>query len=125
LSSQQSKLVLFILFTAGGASSACSALSSRPSRQITYAETAFQAASLAGAETTQPNLYQLAKDALLQARAAYRLKNFKLARQLAIKARHASEDAEFNALKVAANPGAIPAIQESDATTPIPKATPR
>lgn len=77
-------------------------LASRPARQISYAEAAYQAAILAGAETLQPNLFQLSKDALLRARSAYRLKNFKLARQLAMRARHAAEDAEFKSMQIAA-----------------------
>ena len=81
----------------------CSGLATRPARQMSYAETAFHAATLAQAESSQPNLYQLAKDALLRARAAYRLKNFKVARQMAILARHAAEDAEFKALQAAAD----------------------
>lgn len=81
--------------------SSCAALSSRPSRQLSYAEASFQAAILNGAETSQPQLFQLAKDLLLQARAAYRQKNFKLARQLSIKSRHASEEAEYRSLQAA------------------------
>lgn len=117
---QRNSLALFLVFLTGGAGSACSALSSRPARQMTYAETAFQAAALAGAETSQPNLYQLSKDALLQARAAYRLKNFKLARQLAIKARHAAEDAEYKALQAATTPGAIAPIADEETPPPNP-----
>jgi hypothetical protein len=85
---------------------ACTGITQRPARQISYAEAAFQSATLAGAETSQPNLYQLSRDALMQARAAYRLKNFKLARQLALKARLVAEDAELKALRAATSPAA-------------------
>jgi len=79
--------------------SGCAAFSTRPVQQMSYAEAAFQAATLVNAEVSQPAIYQLAKDALLRARSAYRLKDFKTARVTAIKSRRLSEEAEWKARK--------------------------
>jgi hypothetical protein len=78
---------------------ACSILGSRPVKQMSYAEAAFHAATLANAENAQPQLYLLARDTLSRARSYYRLKNFKQARLFAIKSRRLSEDAELKAVR--------------------------
>jgi len=81
--------------------SGCAALESRPFKQMAYAESAYQAALLAGADTnpdTAP-VFQLAKDQLARARSFYRLKNFKEARTLAVKSRRLSEEAEWKAVR--------------------------
>ncbi len=74
---------------------------SRPQKQLAYAEAAYQAAILANAETNPATaqIFILAKDQLARARSFYRLKNFKNARVLAIKARRLSEEAEWKALR--------------------------
>ncbi len=77
----------------------CSAFRSRPVNQMSYAEAAVRSAAAAGAETSQPYLYQLSRDALLRARSAYRLKDFNSALKLAIRARRIAEDAEAKALR--------------------------
>ena len=76
-------------------------MESRPVKQMAYAEAAFQAATLAGAEANlQANaVYQLARDQLARARSFYRLKNFKQARIYAVKARRLSEEAEWRTLR--------------------------
>jgi len=81
--------------------SGCAVLESRPVKQMAYAEAAYQAALLAGADTTPETapVFQLAKDQLARARSYYRLKNFKQARTLAVKSRRLSEDAEWKALR--------------------------
>lgn len=81
--------------------SSCAMFESRPAKQLAYAEAAFQAATSANAEgnpNTAP-VYLLAKDNLAKARSYYRLKNFKEARVLAIKARRLAEEAEWKALR--------------------------
>lgn len=81
--------------------SGCSALHSRPYKQMAYAEAAYQAALGAGADTNPDtlNIFQLARDQLARARSYYRLKNFKNARILAVKSRRLSEEAEWKALR--------------------------
>ncbi len=76
----------------------CSVLHSRPVHQMSYAEAAVRSAAAAGAESSQPYLFQLSRDALLRAHSAYRLKNFDMALKLAIRARRIAEDAETKAL---------------------------
>jgi hypothetical protein len=80
--------------------SGCSALNSRPYKQMAYAESALQAAMLAGSETSPEAgpVFQLAKDQLARARAFYRLKNFKEARLFAVKARRLGEEAEWRSI---------------------------
>lgn len=81
--------------------SGCAVLESRPMKQMAYAESAYQAALLAGADAnpdTSP-VFQLAKDQLARARSYYRLKNFKEARMLAVKSRRLSEESEWRALR--------------------------
>lgn len=82
----------------------CACASSRPVQQMSYAEAAFQAATIANAEASQGIIYQLAKDALLRARAAYRLKDFKNARTLATRCRRLSEEAEWKAKRAEVMP---------------------
>ncbi|NUM88379.1 MAG: DUF4398 domain-containing protein [Bdellovibrionales bacterium] len=77
----------------------CSVFHTRPAQQLSHAEAALRSAQAAGAEQTQPGLYQLSKDALLRARAAYRVKNFEVARKMAIRARRIAEDAELKTLE--------------------------
>jgi hypothetical protein len=79
----------------------CAALESRPVRQMAYAEAAYQAALLAGAEANPETIsvFQLAKDQLSRARSYYRLKNFKEARRLSVLSRRLSEEAEWKAVR--------------------------
>jgi hypothetical protein len=79
----------------------CSALESRPYKQMAYAESAYQAALAAGADSNADtmSIFQLARDQLARARSYYRLKNFKNARILAVKSRRLSEEAEWKALR--------------------------
>jgi hypothetical protein len=97
-----------------GVLSACGIFSTRPEKQMSYAEAAYQAATVANAESLASNVYQLARDSLLRARSAYRAKDFKSARILALQSRHLSEEAELKSLKSEKNfdiinpPGAMP-----------------
>ncbi len=78
--------------------SGCGLVSLRPYKQMAYAEAAFLAAKNANSETNSPKYYQMAYHSLLQARAAYRLKNFKLAQILSSRTRRLSEKAEFHSI---------------------------
>ncbi|MGZ6289994.1 MAG: hypothetical protein ACXWQO_17535 [Bdellovibrionota bacterium] len=67
---------------------------------MAYAESAVQAAMIAGSETSPEAgpVFQLAKDQLARARAFYRLKNFKEARVYAVKSRRLAEEAEWRSI---------------------------
>lgn len=81
--------------------SGCAMFESRPYKQLAYAEAAYQAAVAANAEgnPATSSIFLLSKDQLARARSYYRLKNFKQARVLAIKARRLAEEAEWKALR--------------------------
>ncbi len=81
--------------------SGCTMLESRPMKQMAYAEAAMQGAVLANAETNPDTsaVYQLARDSLARARSFYRLKNFREARKMAVRASRLSEEAEWRALR--------------------------
>lgn len=99
--SRSSLKAALLLSTAAFFVPGCAAIESRPVKQLAYAEAAMQGATLASADTnadTAP-VYQLAKDALARARSYYRLKNFKQARILAVRARRLAEEAEWKALR--------------------------
>ncbi len=81
--------------------SSCAALESRPVKQMAYAEAAMQGAVLANAENNPDTVavFQLARDSLSRARSYYRLKNFKMCRILAVRARQLAEEAEWKSLR--------------------------
>ena|SRR3989338_319580 len=106
--------VFLIAFTLIG----CGLTSTRPMRQMNYAESAFQAATAANAETKYSAGYLLAKDTLLRARSSYRLKNFKDARRYAVRARRLSEEAEFQSLFSAHAENAVGASTEKNRVDP-------
>lgn len=85
----------FVLLVGFVFCSGCGILATRPDNHLAYAEAAFQAAQKDGADTAEPQTFQLARETLARARSAYRLKNFRDARRLAIRARILSEEAEF------------------------------
>lgn len=81
--------------------SGCAMLESRPVKQMAYAEAAMQGAILANAENNPDTvaIFQLARDSLSRARSYYRLKNFKMCRVLAVRARQLAEEAEWKSLR--------------------------
>lgn len=86
--------------TAGFLAGGCTIFSTRPDRQLAYAEAAYYSAGLANAESLASPIYATARDSLYRARSEYRKKNFKDARTLANRARRLSEEAEMRALSV-------------------------
>ncbi len=68
---------------------------------MAYAEAAMQGAILSNAETNPETtaVFQLARDSLSRARSFYRLKNFREARKLAVRARRLAEEAEWRSLR--------------------------
>lgn len=92
--------------------SGCAAFHSRPVKQMAYAESAYQAALSAGADSNPDTIsvFQLARDQLARARSYYRLKNFKNARFLAVKSRRLSEEAEWKAMRGNSNSNAVESL---------------
>jgi hypothetical protein len=92
--------------------SGCAAFHSRPIKQMAYAESAYQAALSAGADSNPDtiSIFQLARDQLARARSYYRLKNFKNARFLAVKSRRLSEEAEWKAMRGNSNSNAVESL---------------
>lgn len=84
-------VILLVLVSLPG----CGMFSTRPAHHLGYAEAAYLAAQRANAETNAPQSFQLARETLYRARASFRLKNFKEARRLAVRARLLAEEAEF------------------------------
>lgn len=74
---------------------------SRPVKQMAYAEAAVHGAVLANAETNPDTaaVFLLSRDSLARARSFYRLKNFREARKLAVRARRLAEEAEWKSLR--------------------------
>lgn len=97
-----------LLITTSLLTTGCGVLATRPARHLGYAEAAYIAAQKANAETNFPQEFQLARETLFRARAAYRLKNFKRARKLAVRARLLSEEAEFKSTFKDVDPSLIP-----------------
>lgn len=80
---------------------ACTMVESRPVKQMAYAESAVQGAILSNAETNPETsaIFLLSRDSLARARSYYRLKNFREARKLAVRARRLAEEAEWKSLR--------------------------
>lgn len=79
----------------------CAMVESRPVKQMAYAEAAVHGAVLANAETNPDTsaVFLLSRDSLARARSFYRLKNFREARKLAVRARRLAEEAEWKSLR--------------------------
>lgn len=92
--------------------SGCAVFHGRPVKQMAYAESAYQAALAAGADSNPDTIsvFQLARDQLARARSYYRLKNFKNARFLAVKSRRLSEEAEWKAMRGNSNSNAAESL---------------
>lgn len=93
----------FAIFLAGALFlfPSCAMFNSRPLKQMAYAEAAMNAATQANAESNPATttIYLNGRDQLARARSYYKMKNFKMARLYANKARMAAEEAEWKAQK--------------------------
>ena len=92
--------ILLVISCLGGCASPVEDIvATRPKQLMSDAEVAVQAAEEASAETLAPAFFRRARDHYLEARQAYRKKNFGQARRHAESAIQFAERAEFEALK--------------------------
>ena len=83
----------------------CSVATTRPVQEMSNAEAALKAAKDLHADTLSAEVYRAASETFYKAKREYRLKNFDVAKKLAIKTMRLSEEAEFEAyLKGGATP---------------------
>jgi hypothetical protein len=88
-------------------------------------EVSIRAAKEVNADTLAPELYRMANEVGLQARSAYRLKNFKKAKHLADEARAFAERAEFESIRNGAKRDVLPTDPLAEPSyAPVPIATP-
>jgi len=77
----------------------CTLFASRPTQLMSDTAAAIRAAKGVQADTLAPELYRQANEWFFRAKHEYKFKNFKLATDLAEKARRFAEQAEFQSLK--------------------------
>ena len=97
--------------------SGCSLFATRPSLEMTYADSALRAAQEVKADILAPNLYREAYENYLKAKKYYKSKHFDNARKFALLTKKLAEEAEFISIKKG---GATP-----DGPTDIPQAGPQ
>jgi hypothetical protein len=103
----------------------CSVTAFRPAQEMSNMEVSIRAAKEVNADTLAPELYRMSNEVGLQARQAYRLKNFKAAKKLADEARNYAERAEFEAIRNGAKRDLVPNDPLADPTyAPVPISTP-
>ena len=103
----------------------CSVTAFRPAQEMSNMEVSIRAAKEVNADTLAPELYRMSNEVGLQARQAYRLKNFKTAKKLADEARAYAERAEFEAIRNGAKRDLVPADPLADPSyAPVPLSTP-
>lgn len=85
-----------------GVTSACSLTVTRPVQIMSDTAAALKAAKEVGADSLTPELYRRANEAFFRARNEYRLKNFEIARDYALRAKKLAEDAEYESLRLGA-----------------------
>jgi hypothetical protein len=108
-----------------GASSSCSVFATRPTQEMSDTTAAIRAAKEVQADTLAPELYRQATEWFFRARKEYNFKNFQLADEYALKARHFAENAEFEALRNGGNRSdAAPPDQAAQSQNPEPTPSP-
>ncbi len=87
---------------------------------------AIRSAKEVSAETVAPELYRQATEWFFKARNEFKMKNYKYAREYAVKARHYAEQAEFEALRSGANrtEASLSDPYAGEAAPPPPKTEP-
>jgi hypothetical protein len=80
----------------------CSILTTRPVQQMSDTSAAIHAAREVQADTLAPDLFREANDWFFKAKHEYQFKNFKFAKEYAVKARELAEQAEYEAIRAGA-----------------------
>jgi hypothetical protein len=108
-----------------GMSSSCSVFATRPTQEMSDTTAAIRAAKEVQADTLAPELYRQATEWFFKARKEYNFKNFQLAQDYALKARHFAENAEFEALRNGGNRSDVaPPDQAAQGQNPEPAPSP-
>jgi hypothetical protein len=94
--------------------SSCSIVAIRPRQEMADTAAAIRAAREVNAQTAAPEFYREAEEWYFKARQEYRLKNFKLAKDAADRARAAAEKAEFQAILGGAQRGSLQAEPQGE-----------
>lgn len=81
---------------------ACSLAVTRPVQEMSDTAAALKAAKEVSADTLTPEVYRRATEAYFKARNEYRMKNFKVSLDYALKAKKLAETAEFESLRLGA-----------------------
>lgn len=95
--------LLTILFATG-----CAVFAVRPTQEITNMEVAIRAAKEVSADQLAPDLYRMAVENGIRARREFRLRNYKIAKELADSARVYAEKAEFESIKSGGKRESVP-----------------
>ncbi|HAR41341.1 MAG TPA: hypothetical protein DCS07_01715 [Bdellovibrionales bacterium] len=95
----RSRLLLLSISALGLCLTGCTLFASRPTQLMSDTSAAIRAAKGVQADTLAPELYRQANEWFFRAKHEYKFKNFKLAADLASKARLFAEQAEFQSLK--------------------------
>lgn len=74
-------------------------MTTRPIQEMSYLSASVRAAKEVQADTLSPDFFRQAMEWYSKARREYKIKNFSLAQEYAVKARYFAEQAEFDALK--------------------------
>lgn len=77
----------------------CSLFAVRPVQEMSDTSAAIRAAHEVNADTLAPELYRQANEWFFKAKNEYKLKNFSLAEEYALKARRYAEQAEFESIR--------------------------
>lgn len=111
-------LFVFSMFLTFGLLSACSLTVTRPVQEMADTSAALKAAKEVGADTTTPELFRRANEAYFRARNEYRMKNFKLAKEYALRAKKLAEEAEFESLRLGATRNSMTPSEDLSAPPP-------
>jgi len=94
------------------AASACSLTAVRPVQIMADTSAALKAAKEVGADSMTPELYRRANEAYFRARNEYRMKNFDIARDYALRAKKLAEEAEYESLRLGATRSSMTPSEE-------------
>lgn len=104
---------IFLLFLSG-----CGLFATRPSLEMTYADSALRAAQEVKADILAPNLFREAYENYLKAKKFYKSKHFDSAKKHALITKKLAEEAEFISIKKGGATPDSPTDQGSTAIQP-------